>query len=87
MQMGLVDIVYIFFLAVSGAAHVSDHVSGLYDIPLLQSLGIRPVLPQVGRVVISLFLLDTAIVLLVSRYVLTKAKVFRFLCGIPEKVG
>jgi hypothetical protein len=33
------------------------------------------------------FLLDTAIVLLVSRYVLTKAKVFRFLCGIPEKVG
>lgn len=33
------------------------------------------------------FLLDTAIVLLLSRYVLTKAKVFRILCGIPEKVG
>ena len=52
MEMGFVDIVYIFFLAVSGTAHVSDHVSGLYDIPLLQPFGIRTVLPQVGIVVI-----------------------------------
>lgn len=31
------------------------------------------------------FIMDTAIVLAVSRYIITKAKVFRICCGIPEK--
>lgn len=48
---------------------------------LVSVLGLRiPVLIIAGN-----FILDTAIVLAVSRLVLTKAKVFRICCGIPEK--
>jgi hypothetical protein len=36
-------------------------------------------------IILGNFLADTWIVLLVSKYILTKAKVFRILCGIPEK--
>ncbi len=36
-------------------------------------------------IVMGNFLADTLIVLLLSKYILTKAKVFRIACGIPEK--
>lgn len=48
---------------------------------LVSILGIRdPVVVILGN-----FLPDTLIVLTVSKYILTKVKVFRILCGIPEK--
>ena len=48
---------------------------------LVSVLGVRnPVLVILGN-----FLADTWIVLAVSKYILTKVKVFRILCGIPEK--
>ena len=36
-------------------------------------------------VILGNFIADTLIVLAVSKYILTKGKVFRILCGIPEK--
>ncbi|MDD7147733.1 MAG: hypothetical protein PUH86_05325, partial [Lachnospiraceae bacterium] len=36
-------------------------------------------------VILGNFIADTLIVLAVSKYILTKVKVFRILCGIPEK--
>lgn len=36
-------------------------------------------------VILGNFIVDTLIVLAVSKYILTKVKVFRILCGIPEK--
>lgn len=48
---------------------------------LVSVLGIQnPVLVIFGN-----FIADTLIVLAVSKYILTKVKVFRILCGIPEK--
>lgn len=47
---------------------------------LVSILGIR--VPAV--IIAGNFLLDTAAVLFVSRYILTKTKVFRLCCGIPE---
>ena len=48
---------------------------------LVSVLGIRN--PAV--VILGNFIADTLIVLAVSKYILTKVKVFRVLCGIPEK--
>lgn len=48
---------------------------------LVSVLGIRN--PAV--VILGNFIADTLIVLAVSKYILTKVKVFRILCGIPEK--
>ncbi len=48
---------------------------------LVSVMGLQtPVLIILGN-----FLADTALVLLISKYILTKAKVFRIFCGIPEK--
>lgn len=48
---------------------------------LVSVLGIQnPVLVIFGN-----FIADTLIVLVISQYILTKVKVFRILCGIPEK--
>ena len=47
----------------------------------VSALGMRnPLLVILGN-----FIADTLIVLAVSKYILTKVKVFRILCGIPEK--
>lgn len=48
---------------------------------LVSVLGIQS--PAV--VILGNFIADTLIVLAVSKYILTKVKVFRILCGIPEK--
>lgn len=48
---------------------------------IVSVLGVRN--PAV--VILGNFIADTLIVLAVSKYILTKVKVFRILCGIPEK--
>ena len=48
---------------------------------IVSVLGVRN--PAV--VILGNFIADTLIVLAVSKYILTKVKVFRILCGIPER--
>ena len=53
MQMGSIDIVGIFFRAVSGPSHVSDDVSGRDHASLLQAQTVREILPQMCIIIIT----------------------------------
>ncbi len=74
------------FLVSCGTWSLQMYLLDAYALVLTRTLFVSvlglgvPVLIILGN-----FLADTWIVLLVSKYILTKAKVFRILCGIPEK--
>ena len=55
MQMRLVDIVHILRGAVAGSAHITNHIPGLHDTPFLQIESVRKAFPQMGVIVIPLF--------------------------------
>ena len=56
MKMTGVDVIDVFGGAVSGAAYITNDVSGVNDLALCQINLVRAVLPQMGIVVISLFI-------------------------------
>ena len=60
MQVRVVDIVCVFGAAVSGSPEIADDVACLYDAPLLERLVVGIVFPQMGIVVISLFVLPAS---------------------------
>lgn len=74
------------FLAACGRWSLQMYLLDAYALVFTRTLLVsvlqlrNPVLIIAGN-----FILDTALVLALSRYVLTKAKVFRVFCGIPEK--
>ncbi len=74
------------FLTDCGTWSLQMYLLDAYALVLTRTLLVSVLGLQIPAfIILGNFLADTVLVLLISKYILTKAKVFRIFCGIPEK--